>query len=98
NSTAGPNCRGPFREAQGYNLSSDTSCGFTRATDITTPTPRLGPLAPNGGPTETMALLPGSPAINEGGSGANGCPATDQRGVRRPQGAACDIGAYEAAP
>ena len=38
-----------------------------------------------------MALLSGSPAINA----AAGCPATDQRGVPRPQGANCDIGAYE---
>ncbi len=55
--------------------------------------PKLGPLADNGGPTRTHALLLGSPAI-DAGSNAD-CPATDQRGVARPQGATCDIGSYE---
>src|SRR5262249_23909089 len=49
--------------------------------------------ADNGGTVLTDALQPGSPAIN-GGSNA-GCPAVDARGVSRPQGASCDIGAYE---
>jgi hypothetical protein len=53
----------------------------------------LGPLADNGGPTLTMALLPGSPAIDAGT--AVGAPATDQRGVPRTQGTAPDIGAFE---
>jgi hypothetical protein len=53
----------------------------------------LGPLADNGGPTQTHALLPSSPAIDAGDN--NGCPPTDQRGVARPSGLACDIGAYE---
>ena len=55
--------------------------------------PLLGPLQDNGGLTQTMALLPGSPAINAGDD-AN-CPSSDQRGVERPQGNHCDIGAYE---
>ncbi|MDG4594099.1 MAG: IPTL-CTERM sorting domain-containing protein, partial [Candidatus Contendobacter sp.] len=55
--------------------------------------PLLGPLANNGGPTQTLALLAGSPAINTGTN--TGCPATDQRGYVRPAGAACDLGAYE---
>lgn len=55
--------------------------------------PLLGPLANNGGPTTTHALLAGSPAIDAGTS--EGCPATDQRGVARPQGSACDIGSFE---
>ncbi len=59
--------------------------------------PLLGPLASNGGPTQTRALLPGSPARNRVTSGCPP-PATDQRGVARPQGAACDSGAFEAAP
>jgi hypothetical protein len=58
--------------------------------------PLLGPLQNNGGFTQTMALLPGSPAI-DAGDDAN-CPATDQRGVTRPQGSRCDIGAYEYIP
>jgi hypothetical protein len=54
----------------------------------------LGPLGDNGGPTQTRALLIGSPAID---AGSNDCPppATDQRGTARPQGAGCDIGAFE---
>jgi hypothetical protein len=55
------------------------------------------PLQDNGGPTFTQALLPGSPAID---AAYPFCPppTTDQRGVNRPQGAACDIGAYEVVP
>jgi len=60
--------------------------------------PNLGSLADNGGPTQTFALLTGSSAINAGDSTT--CVASpvsnlDQRGVTRPQGAQCDIGAYE---
>jgi CSLREA domain-containing protein len=55
--------------------------------------PMLGPLADNGGPTRTHALLPGSPATDAASTPE--CPATDQRGVARPQGAGCDIGSYE---
>jgi hypothetical protein len=56
----------------------------------------LGPLADNGGPTLTMALGAGSPAIDIVVPSA-GCLPTDQRGAPRPQGVACDAGAYEAA-
>jgi hypothetical protein len=56
--------------------------------------PLLGPLASNGGPTQTMALGAGSAAIDQVPAGE--CIATDQRGAPRPQGAACDIGAFEA--
>jgi CSLREA domain-containing protein len=55
--------------------------------------PKIGPLANNGGPTRTHALLAGSPAIDAASSAD--CPAVDQRGVVRPQGAGCDIGSYE---
>ncbi len=55
--------------------------------------PLLGPLADNGGTTQTHALLIGSDAIDNGDDLL--CPATDQRGVTRPQGAGCDIGSYE---
>jgi CSLREA domain-containing protein len=63
--------------------------------------PKLGPLAANGGPTPTLALLAGSPAINAGnpappGSSSGACTATDQRGARRPGSSVCDIGAFEA--
>jgi uncharacterized repeat protein (TIGR01451 family)/CSLREA domain-containing protein len=65
----------------------------------TTIDPLLGLLADNGGDTWTHALQLNSPALNyipEGGNNYNGAPGTDQRGVSRPRGAACDIGAYEA--
>ena len=75
----------------GHNLSSDNTCFLTATGDRPSTDPRLGRLAANGGPTWTQALLPGSPAID----GAAGCPNHDQRGVRRPQGKRCDIGAYE---
>jgi CSLREA domain-containing protein len=55
--------------------------------------PKIGPLANNGGPTRTHALQIGSPAIDA--ASTPDCPATDQRGVLRPQGARCDIGSYE---
>lgn len=55
--------------------------------------PLLGPLGDNGGYTPTFALLAGSPAINAANNAT--CEVTDQRGVLRPQGTACDIGAFE---
>ncbi|MDH3247978.1 MAG: family 16 glycosylhydrolase [Acidimicrobiia bacterium] len=76
------------------NLTSDASCNLTAAGDQPNTDPLLGPLADNGGPTLTHALGAGSPAIDAADAGA--CPATDQRGVARPLGAGCDVGAYEA--
>ena len=60
----------------------------------------LGPLADNGGPTLTHALLPGSPAINAGDPLADGIPDFDQRGnpFTRISGGRIDIGAYESQP
>lgn len=55
--------------------------------------PLLGPLADNGGPTMTFALLPGSPAIDAGDNDT--CSKADQRGVLRFQNGFCDIGAFE---
>ncbi len=63
--------------------------------------PLLGPLTANGGSTQTMAIAPGSPAIDRIPQGAAaGCTQTDQRGIPRPQPASgrCDIGAYEYQP
>jgi hypothetical protein len=54
-------------------------------------------LQDNGGPTQTHALVPGSPARNASPADAD-CPPTDQRSVPRPQGARCDIGAVEQGP
>lgn len=80
----------------GYNFSDDASCGLTAATsNVKTPNdPMLGALADNGGPTQTLLPLAGSPlidAIPPASCGSN----VDQRGVTRPQGPGCDIGAVE---
>jgi hypothetical protein len=84
--------------SQGHNLIgiTDGSSGWT-ATDLTGSVASplnalLGPLANNGGPTQTVALLPGSPAIDAGGDTG---PSTDQRGLPRPSGLHFDIGAFE---
>ncbi len=102
-----PDCIGPI-DSRGHNLIENTAaCALVGGpADITGQDPKLGPLTNNGGPTETRALLRGSPAIDAGnpatpGSGGNACEATDQRGVARPQDgdadgvATCDIGAFE---
>jgi len=83
------NCEGTFTDGGG-NLrwpTSDTSCVGSYGN------PQLGPLQNNGGPTQTLALLSGSAAIYTAVESL--CPATDQRGVIRPQGPHCDIGAFE---
>jgi predicted outer membrane repeat protein len=85
----GSNCTGGVASS-GLNLSDDSTCeGFTFAD------PQLGQLQDNGGPTYTHALLWNSPALD---TAAGDCPLTDQRGVARPQGLACDLGAFEAVP
>lgn len=61
---------------------------------IITKSPQLGALNNYGGFSETMALFDGSSAIDAGDD--NSCPDTDQRGLKRPQGDHCDIGAFEA--
>ena len=105
--TSGPDCGGGDLDSYGYNLVEHISgCTINEVenvgTNITGQDPNLGPLANNGGPTETHALLAGSPAIDAipqaAGGDYNGAPATDQRGVPRPQGDNCDIGAFEAGP
>jgi hypothetical protein len=55
--------------------------------------PQLAALADNGGPTQTMAIGPTSPAFSRGNNAT--CAATDQRGIARPQALTCDAGAYE---
>ena len=94
NNRGGANCSGSITSL-GHNLDSDGTCvsSDTGLGDIADTDPMLGELEDNGGPTQTHALLGGSPAINKGL--ASQCPETDQRGVARPQGAGCDIGAYE---
>jgi predicted outer membrane repeat protein len=84
---------GVVSKVVGENLIEDGSpmCDPTLIGD-----PLLGPLADNGGPTLSMALLPGSPAIDTGDDAT--CTSADQRGVLRPQGAHCDLGAFEYIP
>lgn len=79
----------------GGNIDSLDQCGFHAPGDHVNTNPMLGALQPNGGPVQTIAPLPGSPAI-EGGQNS-GCPGTDARGVLRPAGPACDVGAFELA-
>jgi hypothetical protein len=79
--------------SSGNNLVQDASCNPS-SSDLILTDAKLGPLAGNGGPTSTHALLPGSPALDAANDAL--CPATDQRGINRPQGTHCDIGAYEA--
>jgi hypothetical protein len=92
-----PDVRGPL-DSQGYNLIGNGSGGSGYAdTDLVGTAanpldPLLGPLQDNGGPTQTMAPLPGSPALNVGDPDQLGSP--DQRGVLRMAGV--NIGAYQA--
>jgi len=85
----------------GYNLDDDGTCGFAAINNsLSGVNPDLGSLQDNGGPTETMAPAADSPALDQIPSGATGnsltlCPGYDQRGVSRPQGSACDMGAVE---
>ena len=81
-------CSAPVTTDNGYNLdhkSGETDpCGFsTAAHDVVETNPQLGPLQNNGGGTDTEAILAGSPAHDV--IPAASCPATDQRGVSRPQ-------------
>ncbi|HKQ04322.1 MAG TPA: HYR domain-containing protein [Blastocatellia bacterium] len=88
--------------ASGVNFTTTGGCGFTQVPSTGPGGLNLGPLADNGGPTQTHALLPGSVAIDA----APDCTPlnsktpleTDQRGILRPQGSACDVGSYEAVP
>jgi len=73
----------------------DIGGGYSGSHDLVGGDPELAPLGDYGGPTQTMALLAGSPAIDAGDSTAPGLPTTDQRGFARISGAAVDIGAYE---
>lgn len=83
---------GPIADL-GHNISSDASANFTNPTSRNHTDPILGPLANNDGFAPTMALLSGSPAIDAADSAFY--PPGDQRGVARPYGEGCDIGAYE---
>ena len=77
---------------EGTNLDSDQSCLRAATSDRSEIEILLGPLADNGGPTMTHALLFGSLAVD---AAWDECIETDQRGVARPVGATCDVGAFE---
>lgn len=91
-SLSGGNCAGGVVDGGGNFQFPGSGCGGATSAD-----PKLDPagLLDHGGPTKTLALVSGSPAIDA--AVAANCPATDQRGVARPQGAGCDSGAYEGA-
>ncbi len=94
-SLGSPDCGGPVASA-GRNLVAKTiGCAFVhQPSDKRNVNPRLGSLGSHGGPTQTILPRPGSPALNA--IPESECAvAKDQRGVRRPQGAKCDIGAVE---
>ena len=80
--------------SQGHNLAG-SGCPSNGTGDIMTTAPMLDPLANNGGPTETMAMQTGSPAIDAADLCDANLPTTDQRGFARVFGPAPDIGAYE---
>jgi hypothetical protein len=95
NSPSGSNCSGTITDGGGNLSYPDTTCPGINSD------PKLGALQDNGGPTWTMALLPGSAAIDAGNDAICAAPPVsglDQRGVARPQRPRCDIGAYEALP
>ena len=103
NSTGGSDCFSLFTGAA-WTANVDN---LIRTTDVNNPCPKanltsdpkLSSLANNGGPTQTMALQSGSPAIDAGNDSVCADALTvndkDQRGITRPQGPHCDIGAYE---
>ena len=99
----GENLGGTVFESGGHNLIGSTvGCPFLALDSDIFPVanPHLAPLAHNGGFTQTVALLKHSKAINHGsgkrpGTGGSACAKRDQRGVKRPQGPRCDIGAFE---
>ncbi len=92
NSISSGNCLGSITDA-GYNLDDGGTCSFSASGDLSGPA-GLDPmgLENNGGPTQTIALEPGSLAIGHV-SNASFCPATDQRGF--PRSVPCDIGAFQ---
>ena len=82
----------------GHNLEDADSCGFDQPDDLPNTDPAIDLLGDNGGPTPTYALPVGSPAVDAGDDVVCAdlpVSGVDQRGIARPQGASCDIGAFE---
>lgn len=90
----GGNCTAGTVIDGGHNLEDTNTCGFTGSGSLANTNPLLGSPGYYGGTVPTLLLLPGSPAIDAADD--NTCPASDARGITRPIGAHCDIGAYEA--
>ncbi len=86
-----PDIHGNVSSDSDYNVVGDTTQTNVTGKHNINADPKLGPFADNGGPTQTFALLTGSPAINAGLTALT----TDQRGATRPSGNADDIGAFE---
>jgi hypothetical protein len=91
---AGSDCSGPVLSA-GFSVEGRTSCALSGPGDLQDTDPLLGPLRDNGGPTKTLALGRRSDARDHVPTTELGCRGVDQRGVSRPQGRACDVGAFE---
>ncbi len=91
------NCGESGISSLGHNLQSGADCAFTAVGDLENIEPGFisSGLQDNGGNTDTLALEATSPAVDAVPAGAPGCTGTDQRGIARPQGNGCDIGAYE---
>jgi hypothetical protein len=83
----------------GYNIETETDCGFKSTGDKQKTSPEFSSstLQNNGGSTDTLALEPASPAVDAIPTSWSFCDGADQRGIARPQGAGCDIGAVELA-
>jgi len=79
----------------GNNLEDNNSCLLNTSSDIINTNPKLDRLQNHGGPTQTHALLIGSPAVDQGQDLTSVGVITDQRGRRRPDGQSFDIGAFE---
>jgi hypothetical protein len=91
------NCGDIGISSLGHNLQSGADCAFAATGDLKNTEPGFlsSGLQDNGGNTNTLALEATSPAVDAIPPSAPGCSGTDQRGVTRPQGTGCDIGAYE---
>jgi predicted outer membrane repeat protein len=97
--SSGGNCEGKITDGA-FNISDDATCFFTARGSRNSTDPLLDAdgLQNNGGPTQTIALVRGGLAVDAVPQATNGCGTsvtTDQRGVRRPQGPRCDVGAFE---
>ena len=85
----------------GYNLETETDCGFQSTGDLQSTFSRFdfaGELEDNGGNTDTLAPEPTSPGVDAIPTSQSLCSGVDQRGIARPQGVACDMGAVELVP